>query len=304
VTAPWEPKAYPVSSLTPSVLVLGGTGMLGHVVVDHLGSAGFQVHASVRDRSLATRLESVTQIHDFDATRDSIAELIDAVRPTTVVNCIGLVKQLEAASKPLPTISLNALFPHETAAACETIGARLVHISTDCVFSGSLPIGKRYSEADTPDARDLYGLTKYLGEVHAPGSVTLRTSIIGWELDRASGLLEWFAAQDGGRVDGFTHAIFSGLTTRALACVISWLINEHPQLSGLYHVSSEPITKYKLLLALRDALALDVEIVPAEEPTVNRALNSERLHNLTGLVVPSWEKMLGEYERNRKDPPQ
>jgi dTDP-4-dehydrorhamnose reductase len=288
-----------VSSVKPSVLVLGATGILGHVVVDQLGGAGFDVHASIRSRALADRLDPATQLHDFDATRDSVAELIEAVRPQAVVNCIGLVKQLEAASKPLPAISLNALFPHETAAACELSGARFVHISTDCVFSGALPIGERYTEEDTPDARDLYGLTKYLGEVSAPRSLTLRTSIIGWELERSTGLLEWFAAQDGGRVNGFTRAIFSGLTTRALARVIGRLITEHPEISGLYHVSSEPINKYDLLQALRGVLALDVEIAPIDAPVINRALDSERLRHLTGLTVPSWEEMLAEYTRGR-----
>lgn len=288
-----------MSSVKPSVLVLGATGMLGHVVVDHLGSAGFDVHASIRTRALADRLNPAARLHDFDATRDSVAELIDAVRPQTVVNCIGLVKQLEAASKPLPAIRLNALFPHETAAACEAAGARLIHISTDCVFSGLLPIGRAYTEKDESDAHDLYGLTKRLGEVDAPRSLTLRTSIIGWELERSSGLLEWFAAQDGGRVNGFTRAIFSGLTTRALARVLAWLITEHPGLSGLYHVSSEPIDKYELLRALRDVLRIDVEIVPIDEPVVNRALDSERIRHLTGLAVPSWNEMLTEYTTGR-----
>jgi dTDP-4-dehydrorhamnose reductase len=288
-----------VSSAKPSVLVLGATGMLGHVVVDQLGSSGFDVHATMRTRALADRLSPVAQLHDFDATRDSVTELIEAVRPQTVVNCIGLVKQLEDASKPLPAISLNALFPHQAAAACELSDARFVHISTDCVFSGSLPIGERYTEGDTADARDLYGLTKYLGEVSAPQSLTLRTSIIGWELERSTGLLEWFAAQNGGRVNGFTRAIFSGLTTRALARVIGWLITEHPELSGLYHVSSEPIDKYELLEALRGILALDVDIVPTDEPVINRALDSERLRNVTGLVVPSWKEMLAEYATGR-----
>ncbi len=298
VSAPWRSRARPVSSVK-SVLVLGGTGMLGHVVVDELGSSDFEVHASVRRRSLAERLPSATQLHDFDATRDSVADLIDGVRPMAVVNCIGLVKQLEAASEPLPAISLNALFPHETAAACEAIGAQLVHISTDCVFSGRLPIGKSYTEDDEPDARDLYGLTKYLGETCTPRSVTLRTSIIGWELDRSTGLLEWFAAQDGGRVNGFTHAVFSGLTTRALARVIGSVITQHPQINGLFHVASDPISKYELLQELRGRLALDVEIVPVDEPVINRVLDSDRLRHLIGLTTPSWADMLTEYTRPR-----
>jgi dTDP-4-dehydrorhamnose reductase len=288
-----------VNSSRPSVLVLGATGMLGHVVADYFVTAGFEVHASIRRRSLADRLNPAIHLHDFDATCDPVAALVDSVRPATVVNCIGLVKQLDAASEPLPAIRLNALFPHEAALACEMTGASLVHISTDCVFAGLLPTGETYTEENQPDARDLYGLTKYLGEVRAPRSLTLRTSIIGWELERSAGLLEWFVDQSGGRVNGFTHAVFSGLTTRALARVIGWLATEHPQLSGLYHVSSEPITKYELLLALRDALALDVEIVSIDEPVINRALNSDRLRDLTGLVVPSWEEMLAEYPKER-----
>ena len=273
--------------------------MLGHVVADHLRTCGFQVHASVRRRLLAEQLDPTTQLHDFDATRDSVADLVNEVRPAAVVNCIGLIKQLDAASRPLPTIRLNALFPHEVFAACEAIGVRLVHISTDCVFSGSLPIGRKYTEDDEPDARDLYGLTKHLGEVTAPGALTLRTSIIGWELERSTGLLEWFAAQSGGRVNGFTRAIFSGLTTRALASVISSLITDHPELSGLYHVSSDAISKYELLRALRDVLAVDVAIDPAEAPVINRALSSDRLRETTGLEAPSWKAMLAEYASGR-----
>jgi dTDP-4-dehydrorhamnose reductase len=293
--------ACPVSSVKPSALVLGATGMLGHAVIAELATADFDVHATIRDRGRAGTLESiaVAQLHEFDATRDSVAELVEAIEPRTVINCIGLVKQLEAASEPLPAIRVNALFPHECAAACESLGTRFIHISTDCVFSGELPLGEAYTEEHQPDPHDMYGLTKQLGEVVAPRALTLRTSIIGWELERSSGLLEWFAAQDGGAVNGFTRAIFSGLTTRALARVLAWLITEHPELSGLYHVSSEPIDKYTLLRALRDVLAIDVEIVPVDEPVVNRALNSERLRDLTGLTVPSWDEMLAEYTTGR-----
>ncbi|HWX87075.1 MAG TPA: SDR family oxidoreductase [Solirubrobacteraceae bacterium] len=293
------PQGLFVSDAHPSVLVLGGTGMLGHAVVDHFASAGLDVHASIRSDLLVGHLNPATHLHDFDATRDTVATLIESIRPTTVVNCIGLVKQLEAASRPLPAIRLNSLFPHEAAAACEAVGARLIHISTDCVFSGLLPIGEAYTEQDQPDAHDLYGLTKHLGEVNASQSLTLRTSIIGWELGRSTGLLEWFAAQNGGRVDGFTHAVFSGLTTQALARVIGSLTTEHPRLGGLYHVSSEPITKYELLRALRHSLALDIEILPVDEPMINRALDSTRLHKSTGLTVPSWEEMLSEYTRGK-----
>jgi dTDP-4-dehydrorhamnose reductase len=274
--------------------------MLGHVVVDEFAAAGFEVHASIRSRSRADRLDPGAHLHEFDAIRDDVSTLITSVRPATVINCIGLVKQLEAASEPLPAIRLNALFPHEGAAACKGLGARFIHISTDCVYSGRLPIGEAYTEDDSPDPHDMYGLSKYLGEVVTPQALTLRTSIIGWELGRSTGLLEWFAAQDGGCVNGFTRAVFSGLTTRALARALTRLTTEHPNLSGLYHISSEPVTKYELLCALRDVLAMNVEIVAVEEPVINRSLSSERLRSLTGLTVPSWDDMLAECAREGK----
>lgn len=273
--------------------------MLGHEVVAQLVATGFDVHASIRRRELAVRLDSAARIHEFDAAHEAVATLIKSLRPATVVNCIGLVKQLDIGSEALPAIKLNALFPHETVLACEATDARLIHISTDCVFSGMLPLGMSYTEDDAPDARDRYGLTKYLGEIDGPGSVTLRTSIIGEELERSSGLFEWFRHQHGKRVHGYTHAVFSGLTTLALARVIAWLVAERPQLSGLFHVASEPITKYELLQALRDALGLDVEITPVDEPVINRALNSDRFRNATGLTVPSWQEMVSEYTKGK-----
>jgi dTDP-4-dehydrorhamnose reductase len=165
------------------------------------------------------------------------------------------------------------------------------------VFAGTLPLGRAYTEQDTPDARDMYGLTKYLGEVSSPSAVTLRTSIIGWELERPSGLLEWLVGQRGKRVQGYTHAIFSGLTTRALARVIVALSENYVELRGLYHVSSDPISKYDLLDELRDRLELAVELIPTELPVINRALDSQRFSRATGLAMPSWAEMLSEYTK-------
>jgi dTDP-4-dehydrorhamnose reductase len=160
-----------------------------------------------------------------------------------VVNAIGIVKQLPEASMTVTSIAVNSLLPHQLNETCTDVGAQLVHFSTDCVFSGALPVGERYSEDHQPDARDLYGRSKLLGEAQDGAAVTLRTSIIGCELHRSSGLLEWFANQDGKTVGGFTRAIFSGLTTRALARVVGEVVDQHSDLRGIYHVASEPITK-------------------------------------------------------------
>jgi dTDP-4-dehydrorhamnose reductase len=280
--------------MSDRVLILGGTGMLGHEAVSRF-ARDFEVHASVRDPRAAARYELPATLHAFDAYEpQALPQLLETVDPALVLNCIGIVKQLEDASRPLPAITLNSLFPHQVAAACEHGGCRLIHVSTDCVFSGRLPLGQAYREEDEPDARDLYGLSKLLGEVKVP-FLTVRTSIIGWELERASGLLAWFAAQEGKEVSGYRKAVFSGLTTRALADVLVEVAQSFPELAGVYHVAAEPIDKFELLTMIRERLNLDCTIRPVDEPVINRALDPSRFAAATGIEAPSWEAMLDEY---------
>jgi dTDP-4-dehydrorhamnose reductase len=282
------------------ILVLGGTGMLGHELVRTL-CHDFDVHASVRNRLRARTAGVAGVLHEFHAGAEGVGHLIASVRPAVVINCIGLVKQRPEASRPLDAIRINSLLPHEVAEACAALHSRLIHISTDCVFSGDLPPPRAYIEEDVPDARDLYGRTKLLGEVAEPPALTLRTSIIGWELGRVTGLLEWFAAQEGTRVSGYTNAIFSGLTTRTLGQIISKLMKEHPQMSGLYHVSAEPIDKYSLLVMLKETMGRDYEIVPDPSVRVNRTLDSDRFRSETRIEIPGWDRMLHEYLGERTD---
>jgi dTDP-4-dehydrorhamnose reductase len=277
------------------VLVLGATGMLGHVVAERF-AARFDVDAGVRDVAGARELGIAGELHAVDAFQDGAAEaLVADLRPDVVINAIGLVKQLQAANEPIPAITINALLPHRLAAACAEHGARLVHVSTDCVFSGALPAPRAYSEDDVPDAYDLYGRSKLLGEVTDPPALTLRTSIIGRELRRASGLMEWYASQDGKPVNGFTGAVFSGLTTKAFARVLEAVVSDHPELTGLYHVAADPISKYDLLVRLRDPLGLTGEVRPVDEPRINRALDGSRFAAATGIAVPGWDEMIAEY---------
>ena len=273
--------------------------MLGHEVARGL-SERHEVHATVRDVDAARGHGVAGELHGFDASRpEELAALLGSVRPSAVVNCIGLVKQLEEASRPASAVALNALFPHQAAAASAEQDARFLHVSTDCVFAGDLPAPGRYTEDDAPDARDLYGLSKLLGEVRAEGALTIRTSIIGWELARASGLLEWLASQAGKPVRGFAEAWFSGLTTRALAGAIEELLVAHPSLEGLYHVASEPINKYDLVVALNEALGLGCSVERAEEPRINRSLDPSRFRAATGIEVPPWPEMIDAYRTER-----
>ena len=212
--------------------------------------------------------------------------------PDVVVNCIGIVKQADAVADPVTTVRVNSLFPHELAALCVRRNVRLIHLSTDCVFSGRRG---SYTEGDEPDPVDFYGRSKLLGEPSGHGVLTLRTSMIGWELGgRRQGLLEWFVAQRGSTVSGYTRAVFSGPTSPVLAGLIAELAERHPELEGMRHVGAGPIAKYDLLLALRKALALDVEIVPDDGVVIDRSLDSSEFRDTTGWRPPPWDEMVAE----------
>lgn len=263
--------------------------MLGHVVVRAFAQDS-QVHASVRDPAAALHLGIPARLHPFDAS-DHPAQLLERIKPHVVINCIGLVKQRREASEPLPAITVNALFPHTLAAACGERGIRLIHVSTDCVFSGQLEPPHRYSEAMLPDPVDLYGRSKLLGEVNQ-AAVTLRTSMIGRELDRASGLLEWLLTQRGSEIKGFSNAVFSGPTALALAQVLHDVAHMHPSIRGLYHVAAEPISKLDLLDRLNQALDLRCVITPVDEPRINRALDGSAFEAETGIRIPPWDELI------------
>ena len=184
------------------------------------------------------------------------------------------------------------MLPHRLAEACADAGARLVHVSTDCVFSGRK--GGPYTEDDLPDPEDLYGRSKLLGEVDRTGCLTIRTSIFGRDFLKQSALLEWFLSNRGGRVRGYRNAVYSGFPTQVLARIIGDLLEEHPELSGLVQVAGPPITKYDLLVMLREAMALDIEIEPYDDPPCDRSLSAARFVAATGYTIPSWDEMVRE----------
>lgn len=279
---------------TPSkVLVLGASGMLGHVVLRWFVRQGrHEVSGSVRSEAARRRLPP--ELHEHIVTGvdvenlDSLTQLFATVRPTIVVNCIGLVKQLAQADDPLMALPINALLPHRLARLCALVEARLVHISTDCVFSGRRGV---YRESDAPDAEDLYGRSKLLGEVSAAPTVTLRTSIIGPELGSSHGLVEWFLAQPG-PVRGFTRAVFSGLPTVELARAIHDFVLPRPGLAGLYHVSAASINKFELLKLVAQVYGKTIAIEPDDKLAIDRSLDSSQFHARTGYTAPSWSELV------------
>jgi dTDP-4-dehydrorhamnose reductase len=277
------------------VLILGASGMFGSAALRLFArSEGFSVAGTVRStraaRLLPTELRSLL-IDDIDIEQaDSLVRGLELARPDLVVNCIGVVKQLAGADDPLTALPINALLPHRLARLCSLARARLVHVSTDCVFSG---LKGGYVETDPTDAQDLYGRSKSLGEVDYSNAVTLRTSIIGHELDGARSLLSWFLAQSG-TVRGFTRAVFSGLPTVELARVIRDHIVTHPELRGVYHVSADPINKYDLLRLVAEVYAKSIEITPFDEIVIDRSLDSTRFRSATGYAPPSWPDLIRE----------
>lgn len=276
------------------LLVLGGEGMLGHQLCRQLGSR-YEMWATYRadpqpwleyGRVAAGRAIGGVDAADFD----SVEKALDKAKPAVVINAVGIVKQRDEAKLAVPSVLVNALFPHKLAESCARRGTRLIHMSTDCVFSGRQG---GYTEDDVPDPLDLYGRSKLLGEVDREGCLTLRTSIIGWEVMARSSLLEWFAAQRGTRVRGFTRAVFSGLSTIDMADVIALLVEDTQGLSGLYQVAADPIDKCGLLRGLRDALGwTDIQIDPDASFGCDRSLSASHFKEATGWQAPSWESML------------
>ncbi|MBH0187491.1 MAG: SDR family oxidoreductase [Nitrospira sp.] len=275
------------------ILILGGDGMLGHQLLRHF-SGRHDVRGTLRlgpEAYEAHRLfEPGTTFYGVDvASTETLLPVIAEFSPEAVINAVGIVKQRAEAKEVIPSLEINSLLPHRLALLCRTIGARLIHFSTDCVFSGRRG---HYRETDQPDAEDLYGRTKLLGEVSESHCLTLRTSMIGPELSRKTGLLEWFLSQRGKTVKGFTKAIFSGFPTSELAHIVELVLMKVPAIHGLYHVAAEPISKYDLLSLVRDRFSVPITIERDTAFECDRSLDASRFHQDTGYKPPGWEAMI------------
>jgi len=276
------------------ILVLGVTGMLGSAVFKYIAShTSHSVFGTMRgraggkhfDKKYAENLYSDVDVLDYEA----LVGVFEQVRPDVVINCVGLIKQLAQAKDPLSTLPLNSMLPHRLSRLCTLIGARLVHISTDCVFTGAKGM---YLESDISDAVDLYGKSKFIGEIEdQPHAITLRTSIIGHELASNASLVDWFLSQEGA-VKGFTKAIFSGVPTPELARIITDFVIPNPALFGLYHVWAEPIDKFTLLNEIAKIYEKKIEIVPDDHLAIDRSLDSTRFRQAVGYVPPSWPDLI------------
>lgn len=277
------------------ILILGATGMLGHVLLRYFSTQEeYEAYGTTRDLSGLARFFPKELVSRFkqdpvDADNfDSVIRALASIQPDIVINCIGLIKQLPISSDPLSAITVNAQLPHRISLISRTAGARMIHISTDCVFNGKKG---NYTEEDPATAEDLYGMTKCLGEVNYPHCVTLRTSIIGHELKGGFGLIDWFLMQKG-NVRGFTKAIYSGFPTIELARIISDYVLPNDDLSGTFHVSSDPISKYALLKMVAEKYGKQVEIESFDDFVLDRSMDSSKFRMRTGYTPPAWHELV------------
>jgi dTDP-4-dehydrorhamnose reductase len=275
------------------ILVIGASGMIGSTVL--------RVLSEKRDWEAFGTIRNVEVRHFFPAQiserlvvgvdvehSDVLLKVLDKIRPDVVINCAGLTKHKPAAEEPLVSIPINSLMPHRLAGLCKLVGARMIHISTDCVFSGEKG---EYIEEDLADARDVYGKSKALGEVTYPNTITLRTSTIGHELKSRYGLLDWFLSQEGS-CKGYARAIFSGLPTVIFAQIVRDVVIPHNDLSGLYHIAAKPINKFDLLKLIANVYGKKIVIIPDDKLKIDRSLDAGRFYEATGYVAPKWKEMI------------
>jgi dTDP-4-dehydrorhamnose reductase len=283
------------------ILVLGGGGMLGHKIYQAC-SKQHDTYVTLRKYDSSFRKKELFEenkvLTNVDAMHiESIYDAINKVKPDIILNCIGIIKQLKEAKDYSISIYINSLFPHLLS---DYIGenAKLIHISTDCIFSGKTG---NYKDNDFSDAEDLYGRTKYLGEVNASNCLTLRTSIIGHELQSSHSLIDWFLSQNNKNVKGYLNAIYTGFPTITLSNEIIRIIDQFPNLSGVLNISSEKISKYHLLGIVKNTYGLNIDLQPFEEFFCDRSLDSRLYRETTGFVPKNWEEMIEEMYHDYKE---
>jgi dTDP-4-dehydrorhamnose reductase len=278
-------------------IVLGADGMLGHKIFQTLDSQFDDLAGTIRGKKeeghLLPAIFDSKNIFEDISTNDLpyLKSILESTSPDFIINCIGIIKQRATSNDKLLSMYVNAMFPHWLTSLSSNWGGKVIHFSTDCIFSGSRGA---YIEDSPPDATDVYGQSKAIGELVSHNGLTLRTSIIGRELKYFSSLLEWFLAQEGKTIPGFSEVIYSGVTTNYLAKTVGFIIQKYPTLYGTYQIASNPISKYNLLNLIKKHYKTTVEIVRTEFPICNRSLIGSKFTKETKLIVPEWDILIKE----------
>lgn len=283
------------------ILIFGASGMLGSAMFDHFyQQQEFVVYGTCTDVSKVDHCmifsKAMPNILELDVNNeDHVSSILESIKPDIIINCVGFIKQRSHSEKNdeiganIKHIMTNAVFPWILVKLKEK-SARLIHISTDCVFSG---IKGNYNETDVCDCIDLYGRTKLIGEPIGDNVCVIRTSIIGHELNTSVSLLDWFL-QSNQKVSGYVNAVFSGLPTIVLARMIAEYVIPYPSLNGLFNLSASPISKFELLDKVRRVYNKDVDLCRDSDLVIDRSLNSQKLRKTTGFKAPTWDEMLSE----------
>ena len=281
-----------------NILIIGGSGMLGSQCVDFFASIDdsniFVTCRKINKHLDQIQLNNKIKVYpDIDIQNiNNIEYLIKEIKPTLVINCTGAIKQKNIGINPIDAISINGLFPHQLSSLADNYKFKLVLISTDCVFNG---LKGNYTEEDHSDCYDIYGKSKYIGEIHDKNNVlTIRTSIIGIERETSLSLLSWFLLQKN-TIKGYSKAIYSGVPTTYLAK----FIYENNNLYGLYHLSSQPISKYHLLKLFAKNYDHNIEIIKDDSFCIDRSLDSKKLKDEMGFIQPKWETLVNYLPNNK-----
>jgi len=281
------------------ILILGASGEIGHTACKIL-SKNHDISALMRNNNKLSNVQFFEKVlaekhchfienfNDFDI----VTTKIKKINPNILINCLGIVKHRKKCKEGIAeTAYINSDLPHLLAQICIDNHIKFIHLSTDCVFSGEKG---NYKESDSPDPTDYYGKSKMLGEINIPYALTLRTSFIGPALFHKTGLFEWVKQQKNETINGYTNAIYSGLTTIAFSKILNQIIQSHPNLDGLFNISSDPISKFELIKLLNKKFQLNININPDNTFVCNRSLNSTAFRKKTNISIPSWEKMIDE----------
>ena len=277
------------------LIVLGATGLLGNTLLKYFSKqSNIKCYGIIRKSSDIDKLKSIKNVKLYKIdykNKNNIIKVFNKIKPNLIINCIGVVKQLTHKNQLSEIIRINSFLPHYlTELANVKSKTRFIQFSTDCVFSGTK--GK-YKETDFPGAQDIYGRSKLLGELTYPNTLTLRTSIIGHELQTKYSLLSWFLDQKK-PIKGYKNAIFSGLTALEIAKFLEKFIIPNKKLNGMYHLSGNTIDKYELLNLVKSVYKKDIKIIIDKKVKINRSLNSNLLQKQTGYKPPNWTKLIQE----------
>lgn len=285
------------------ILILGASGMLGHMLCRQLGHEGYKIHGTTRKakKELIDILPHSVSLHekidvlDFDFLRN----FIERLKPDIIINCVGVIKQSSLVDDTANLYELNSILPQKLAYLCASHKIHMIHFSTDCVFDGLK--GKAYTENDIPTAQDNYGKSKLLGEVSNTYSLTIRTSIVGHELSRHKSLFDWVFSQKRKNIKGFTKALYTGVTTLEMANFIAYLLKKDAPLTGLYHFSADEISKHDLIVKMNSLFDLKLTIEPDSFFYCDRRLNSDKIFQIVDYPRPTWDKMLLDFTKDHKN---